>query len=160
MSKTIINATSHLFAILFAAQKAQGIIRSASPKSQYSQYSSMLPPPPLPPMARPVAIIRSTGDLSLINSPTNSVTPPSVNNMPSPQHTDHGQGTDSNQQGDGSPPMSPQTSHSDSKPSSVQSLTRLTGGREYAFNSYHNTSGQVNIARITPYAQRESITMK
>ncbi|KAL4706662.1 hypothetical protein ACJJTC_005047, partial [Scirpophaga incertulas] len=34
---------------------------SRSPKPTYFS-SSMLPPPPLPPMARPVAIIRSTGD--------------------------------------------------------------------------------------------------
>ncbi|XP_049881809.1 nuclear factor 1 X-type isoform X3 [Pectinophora gossypiella] len=35
---------------------------SRSPKPAYFS-SSMLPPPPLPPMARPVAIIRSTGNL-------------------------------------------------------------------------------------------------
>lgn len=107
----------------------------------------MLPPAPLPPMARPVAIIRSTGDLSMINSPTNSVTPPSGNNMPSPQQTDHGQSTDSaNQTGvEASPPMSPHNPHQiDSKSSSSsQSLTRLTGGREYSFNSFHNSSTQV-----------------
>lgn len=48
---------------------------SRSPKAtQYGQYSAMLPPPPLPPMARPVAIIRSTADLA--GSPPASVTPP------------------------------------------------------------------------------------
>ncbi|XP_037925626.1 nuclear factor 1 X-type isoform X2 [Hermetia illucens] len=47
-----------------------------SPKSQYAQYSTMLPPPPLPPMARPVAIIRSTGDLTMVGSPPSSITPP------------------------------------------------------------------------------------
>ncbi|CAH1955603.1 unnamed protein product [Acanthoscelides obtectus] len=36
---------------------------SRSPKGQY--FPSMLPPPPLPPMARPVAIIRSTSDVAM-----------------------------------------------------------------------------------------------
>lgn len=47
---------------------------------KFSQYypSSMLPPPPPAPMARPVAIIRSTGELSATNSgspPTSSTSP-------------------------------------------------------------------------------------
>ena len=48
---------------------------------KFSQYypSSMLPPPPPAPMARPVAIIRSTGDLTSnsANSPPTSSTSPS-----------------------------------------------------------------------------------
>lgn len=135
------------------------MIRSTSPKSQYSQYSTMLPPPPLPPMARPVAIIRSTGDLSMINSPTNSITPPNVNNMPSPQQTDHGQGTENtNADGTQSPPMSPhesqqhQLDHKSLSSTSSHSLARLassystapiSGGRDYVFNPFHNTSTQV-----------------
>lgn len=57
-------------------------------KAQYAQYSTMLPPPPLPPMARPVAIIRSTGDLTMVGSPPSSVTPPagSVSTISSPSH--------------------------------------------------------------------------
>lgn len=69
----------------------------------------MLPPPPLPPMARPVAIIRSTGDLSIINSPPTSITPPSVNNMSSPHQSEHIGET--NELGNASPPMSPHNSH-------------------------------------------------
>ncbi|XP_012169796.2 nuclear factor 1 A-type isoform X7 [Bombus terrestris] len=47
---------------------------------KFSQYypSSMLPPPPPAPMARPVAIIRSTGELTATNSnspPTSSTSP-------------------------------------------------------------------------------------
>lgn len=50
---------------------------SRSPKNQYFP-SVLLPPPPLPPMARPVALIRSTGDASVSgsNSPPASITPP------------------------------------------------------------------------------------
>nr|CAH7761097.1 unnamed protein product [Callosobruchus chinensis] len=51
---------------------------SRSPKPQY--FPSMLPPPPLPPMARPVAIIRSTGDVSMGSSP-----PPRSSNRNRPQ---------------------------------------------------------------------------
>ncbi|XP_055385484.1 nuclear factor 1 A-type isoform X2 [Condylostylus longicornis] len=47
---------------------------------QYPQYSTMLPPPPLPPMARPVAIIRSTADLTMVGSPPSSISPPSAAN--------------------------------------------------------------------------------
>lgn len=89
--------------------QSQCIVRSSSPKSHYSQYSSMLPPPPLPPMARPVAIIRSTGDLSIINSPPASITPPTVNSMSSPHQSEHmGDNAD---MGNASPPMSPHNSH-------------------------------------------------
>ncbi|XP_036231744.1 uncharacterized protein NfI isoform X2 [Bactrocera oleae] len=57
-------------------------LSSAAPSvqaSHYQQYSTMLPPPPLPPMARPVAIIRSTGDLTMVESPPSSATPPNSN---------------------------------------------------------------------------------
>lgn len=70
----------------------------------------MLPPPPLPPMARPVAIIRSTGDLSIINSPPTSITPPSVNNMSSPHQPEQHIG-ESSEMANASPPMSPHNSH-------------------------------------------------
>lgn len=69
----------------------------------------MLPPPPLPPMARPVAIIRSTGDLSIINSPPASITPPTVNSMSSPHQSEHM--GESGDMGNNSPPMSPHNSH-------------------------------------------------
>lgn len=123
----------------------------------------MLPPPPLPPMARPVAIIRSTGDLSMLNSPSSSITPPNVNNMSSPQQREHGQGSDGGTNPNGgdinqSPPISPHESHQHSidckslSSTSSQSLTRLAssystapipGGREYTFNPFHNSSTQV-----------------
>ncbi|XP_049315542.1 mucin-5AC isoform X2 [Bactrocera dorsalis] len=57
-------------------------LSSAAPSAQpshYQQYSTMLPPPPLPPMARPVAIIRSTGGLTMVESPPLSATPPNSN---------------------------------------------------------------------------------
>lgn len=41
---------------------------SRSPKPHYFP-SSMLPPPPLPPMARPVTIIRSTGNFCKFHKP-------------------------------------------------------------------------------------------
>ncbi|XP_030379333.1 uncharacterized protein LOC115627723 isoform X2 [Scaptodrosophila lebanonensis] len=50
---------------------------TAAPSTHY-QYSTMLPPPPLPPMARPVAIIRTNGDLAMVQSP-----PPSSANQAS-----------------------------------------------------------------------------
>lgn len=51
----------------------------SAPATHYQQYSTMLPPPPLPPMARPVAIIRSTGDLVMVESPPSSATSPNSN---------------------------------------------------------------------------------
>lgn len=73
--------------VTFVCQEAENSPQSAqihtnilrSPKSQYFP-ATMLPPPPLPPMARPVAIIRSTGDVT--NSPPSSVTPPCAENSP------------------------------------------------------------------------------
>lgn len=140
-------------------------IRSTSPKCQYSQYSTMLPPPPLPPMARPVAIIRSTGDLSMITLSSNSTSPPiSVSNMASPQQTDHRTTTTdlsnnsvTSDLHNHTPPMSPQEMHHQqldrkSMSASSQSLTRLTStystapvttARECSFNPFHNSTGQV-----------------
>lgn len=142
--------------------QSQCIIRASTSPKHYSQYSSMLPPPPLPPMARPVAIIRSTGDLSIINSPPPSITPPSVNNMHSPHHSDHNNITDTTEIGNTSPPMSPHDGHQQHRKSSVSSLvsqqphSRLASsyasaavntGREYSFNPFHSTSGQVYYIR-------------
>ncbi|GBP31049.1 hypothetical protein EVAR_77344_1 [Eumeta japonica] len=53
---------------------------SRSPKPAYFS-SPMLPPPPLPPMARPVAIIRSTGEVSGGGSPSS----PGEARSPSPR---------------------------------------------------------------------------
>ncbi|XP_055320939.1 nuclear factor 1 C-type isoform X2 [Sitodiplosis mosellana] len=120
------------------SSQPQCIARSASPKSHYSQYSSMLPPPPLPPMARPVAIIRSTGDLSIINSPPTSITPPTVNNMSSPHQSEHM--SETNELGSGSPPMSPHNSHQQQQ---LHYKFAVAGGREYSFNPFHSTSSQL-----------------
>lgn len=124
----------------------------------------MLPPPPLPPMARPVAIIRSTGDLSIINSPPSSITPPNVNSMNSPHQTDHstiGESNNTDISNTSSPPISPhEAAQQTNRKSSISTLvsqqphSRLTSsyssstvaaGREYSFNPFHSTSGQVNI---------------
>lgn len=120
----------------------------------------MLPPPPLPPMARPVAIIRSTSDLSIINSPPPSITPPSINNLHSPHQSDHTAITESTHDiQNSSPPMSPHDSHQQHRKStsslavSQQPIARLASsyattsvatGREYSFNPFHSSTGQVN----------------
>uniref|UniRef100_A0A0K8VR39 Uncharacterized protein n=1 Tax=Bactrocera latifrons TaxID=174628 RepID=A0A0K8VR39_BACLA len=68
-------------------------LSSAAPSAQpshYQQYSTMLPPPPLPPMARPVAIIRSTGGLTMVESPPLSATPPN-SNQPGKESSRHQQ---------------------------------------------------------------------
>ncbi|XP_023158707.1 uncharacterized protein LOC101462555 isoform X3 [Ceratitis capitata] len=56
-------------------------VSSVHTPSHFQQYSTMLPPPPLPPMARPVAIIRSTGDLMMVEHPPSSVTPPNSSQL-------------------------------------------------------------------------------
>ncbi|XP_066583597.1 nuclear factor 1 B-type isoform X3 [Prorops nasuta] len=65
------------------AENTQQLPQLAGPRTgvqKFSQYypSSMLPPPPPAPMARPVAIIRSTGELTAAtsNSPPTSSTSP------------------------------------------------------------------------------------
>lgn len=110
----------------------------------------MLPPPPLPPMARPVAIIRSTGDLTMVNSPPSSITPPIGASMSSPsssggQQQQDQHGVDPNmsdqhqQQADmnGSPPLSPQSQIDDSRKSLARIPSPYSTGREYTFNHYH-----------------------
>lgn len=142
---------------------------SRSPKSQYPQYSTMLPPPPLPPMARPVAIIRSTGDLTMVSSPPSSITPPTVS-VSSPHHSSESEvtastnGRVSSSNGSNSlnpsnsvtangndisssPPLSPQT-HIDV---TRKSLARISSSpyptsRDYAsFNHFHPQSAQVSL---------------
>ncbi len=86
----------------------------------------MLPPPPLPPMARPVAIIRSTTDLTtMVNSPASSITPPAGSAMSSP-HQEHGSDPNSMSQPGSemntSPPMSPQSQMDVNR----KSLTRIS----------------------------------
>lgn len=112
-----------------------------SPKSQqYPQYNTMLPPPPLPPMARPVAIIRSS-DLTMVNSPPTSISPPTTMSSPHQEHQDsHMNQNDVNQ----SPPLSPQSQME------RKGLTRITSpysnGRDYTFNHFHSPQAQVRNA--------------
>jgi nuclear factor I, invertebrate len=109
-----------------------------SPKSQqYSQQYNTIGqlPPMLPPLAIPVAIRSS--DLTMVNSPPASITPP--NTSPHQKHQDSHltHTTDINQ----SPPLSPQ-SQLDRK-----GLTRIaspySNGRDYTFNHFHTQQPQV-----------------
>lgn len=118
-----------------------------SPKSQYPQYSTMLPPPPLPPMARPVAIIRSTTDLTtMVNSPSSSITPPSGSAMSSP-HQEHASDPNSMSQPGSemntSPPMSPQAQMDVNRKSLTRISSPYSTGREYTFNHFHTQPAQV-----------------
>lgn len=119
-------------------QSGQSQNHRNSPKSQqYPQYNTMLPPPPLPPMARPVAIIRSS-DLTMVNSPPTSITPPTTMSSPHQEHHDsHMSQNDVNQ----SPPLSPQSQME------RKGLTRITSpysnGRDYTFNHFHTPQTQV-----------------
>lgn len=121
-------------------QVQQSLSRSPKPQ-QYPQYNTMLPPPPLPPMARPVAIIRSS-DLTMVNSPPTSITPPTTMSSPHQEHQDSQMAGSTDLSS--SPPLSPQ-SQMDRK-----SLTRIASpystGREYTFNHFHSQPAQVRIA--------------
>lgn len=116
----------------------------------------MLPPPPLPPMARPVAIIRSTGDLTMVNSPPSSITPPSMSSPSGSggqQQDQHGVDpnmTDQHQQQsdmNGSPPLSPQSQIDENRKSLTRIPSPYSTGREYTFNHYH-TQPQVNHNKL------------
>lgn len=72
--------------VTFVCQEAE----NTQQLPQFSQYypSSMLPPPPPAPMARPVAIIRSTGELTAASSnspPTSSTSPTDPSELASNQ---------------------------------------------------------------------------
>lgn len=109
----------------------------------------MLPPPPLPPMARPVAIIRSTGDVT--NSPPTSITPPGGET--SPQDEVLGPSELSS-----SPPLSPNGVHERRK-SPLQRITTAGGSyspnRDYSFNHFHTQPGHVgstcDLKNVTNY---------
>lgn len=113
---------------------------SRSPKSQYFP-TTMLPPPPLPPMARPVAIIRSTGDVSLSgpNSPPASITPPGSETSPADEVPEICS----------SPPLSPGSHDRRKSPSqrqSVPSSSPYSTSRDYTFNHFHGQPGHVGRA--------------
>lgn len=114
-----------------------------SPKSQqYAQYNTMLPPPPLPPMARPVAIIRSS-DLTMVNSPPASLTPPTTMSSPHQEHQDSHMGqTDVNQ----SPPLSPQSQME--RKGLARIASPYSNGRDYTFNHFHSQQTQVKMIQL------------
>nr|CAI5827646.1 unnamed protein product [Callosobruchus analis] len=113
---------------------------SRSPKPQY--FPSMLPPPPLPPMARPVAIIRSTGDVSMGSSPPPSqqqsqpppatITPPCSETSPADEVPDI----------TSSPPLSP-GKKSPSLRNSVPTSSPYSPTRDYSFNHFHGQPGHL-----------------
>lgn len=111
-----------------------------SPKAQqYSQQYNTLPPM-LPPLAIPVPIRSS--DLTMVNSPPASITPPSSSPHQKQQDSQMGHTNDGNQ----SPPLSPQ-SQMDRK-----SLTRISSpysnGRDYTFNHFHTQQPQVRLYNL------------
>ncbi|XP_026472637.1 nuclear factor 1 A-type isoform X2 [Ctenocephalides felis] len=123
----------------FGMQVQSGLSRS--PKAtQYGQYSAMLPPPPLPPMARPVAIIRSTADLA--SSPPASVTPPDDGSSPHDQQ-DHNSVLQSHTDMTPSPPVSPRKSPSRIPSPYSAGPAGATAGRDYAFNHFHGQPAQL-----------------
>lgn len=106
-----------------------------SPKPQYFP-SAMLPPPPLPPMARPVAIIRSTGDVTMSNnSPPTSITPPVNEASPGNEVPEL----------NASPPLSPSSQDRRKSPSqrSIPTSSPYSPNRDYAFNHFHPQPGHV-----------------
>lgn len=112
---------------------------SRSPKPQYFP-STMLPPPPLPPMARPVAIIRSTGDVTMsgTNSPPTSITPPGSETGVSP--------ADEVPDISSSPPLSPGSHDRRKSPSqrnSVPVSSPYSPNRDFSFNHFHGQPGHV-----------------
>ncbi|XP_018320655.1 nuclear factor 1 A-type isoform X3 [Agrilus planipennis] len=114
---------------------------SRSPKSQYFP-TTMLPPPPLPPMARPVAIIRSTGDVNMsgTNSPPASITPPGSEASPANDVPELSS----------SPPLSPGNQDRRKSPSqrnsSVPTSSPYSPSRDYSFNHFHAQPGHVGSA--------------
>lgn len=112
---------------------------SRSPKPQY--FPSMLPPPPLPPMARPVAIIQSTADVSMTgtNSPPASITPPSSETSPADEVPEISS----------SPPLSPGSHERRKSPSqrnTVPTSSPYSPSRDYSFNHFHGQPGHVGSA--------------
>lgn len=111
---------------------------SRSPKPQYFP-STMLPPPPLPPMARPVPIIRSTGEVSMgsTNSPPPSITPPCNESSPG----------DDVPEINSSPPLSPGSHERRKSPiqrNSVPTSGPYSPGRDYtSFNHFHGQPGHL-----------------
>ncbi|XP_045481534.1 nuclear factor 1 B-type isoform X5 [Harmonia axyridis] len=109
---------------------------SRSPKPQYFP-STMLPPPPLPPMARPVALIRSTVDATMsgTNSPPASITPPCSETSAADDVPDISS----------SPPLSPgrhDRRKSPTQRNSVPPTSPYSPNRDY-FNHFHGQPGHI-----------------
>ncbi|XP_066158643.1 nuclear factor 1 B-type isoform X3 [Euwallacea fornicatus] len=111
---------------------------SRSPKPQYFS-STMLPPPPLPPMARPVAIIRSTGEVAMggTNSPPPNITPPCSDASPPEEVPELSS----------SPPLSPGSHDRRKSPTqrnSVPTSNPYSPSRDYtSFNHFHGQPGHL-----------------
>lgn len=117
---------------------------SRSPKHQYFP-ATMLPPPPLPPMARPVAIIRSTGDvpMSNTNSPPENITSPCKETSPADEVLEISS----------SPPLSPGSHERRKSPSqrnSVQQNNQYSPSREYSLGHFHGQTGHVSSDYCRP----------
>lgn len=111
---------------------------------KFSQYypSSMLPPPPPAPMARPVAIIRSTGELTAAssNSPPTSSTSP----------TDPGELASNQDQMAAAVGLVSSGCQSSVDPAGRKSPARILvtaphTSREYTFAHFHSQPGQVSV---------------
>ncbi|XP_044011334.1 nuclear factor 1 B-type-like isoform X9 [Aphidius gifuensis] len=131
--------------VTFVCQEAE----NTQQLPQFSQYypSSMLPPPPPAPMARPVAIIRSTGELST----TGSGSPPTSSTSPSDQTDINGNGNNNQDQQmavSAATGLHVNTSCQNSIDSSGRkSPTRILvaaphTSREYTFAHFHSQPGQ------------------
>ncbi|XP_050314296.1 nuclear factor 1 X-type isoform X3 [Anthonomus grandis grandis] len=111
---------------------------SRSPKQQYFS-STMLPPPPLPPMARPIAIIRSTGEVTMsgTNSPPPNITPPCSDASPPEEVPELNP----------SPPLSPGSHERQKSPTqrnSVPTSNSYSPSRDYSsFNHFHAQPGHL-----------------
>lgn len=119
----------------------------AGPRSglqKFSQYypSSMLPPPPAAPMARPVAIIRSTGELtsnSANSPPTSSTSPTDPSDM----------GPSQDQMAAAAAVGLVSSCQSSVDPGGRKSPARILvtaphTSREYTFAHFHSQPGQVS----------------
>lgn len=88
------------------------------------------------PMARPVAIIRSS-DLTMVNSPPTPITPPTSISSPHQEHQEAQHMNDVNN----SPPESPQAQMERKGLSRIASP--YASSRDYAFNHFHGQQTQV-----------------
>lgn len=121
---------------------------------KFSQYypSSMLPPPPPAPMARPVAIIRSTGELSASSAGSANNSPP--NSASSPGHADPADMVSSAQDQMAAAAVAAglvgSACQTNVDPAGRKSPARILvaaphTSREYTFAHFHSQPGQVSF---------------